>query len=469
MNKEKEQKLRELFEKRRNNKTITKKSDKLTLDQRVRYVEENLNKMDWKKADVPFQANKQITDLKKYLVNTKNHVSHVSVDVDATCSGLQHYALIKRDVTTSYSVNVADTPVPQDIYNDIAKVMMRIFREIDKGTCTNQNVLNFINKEYEGISKREEKLKEVKRWLKLGVTRKDTKRIVMTLTYGLQDDGIRKYSQEAIKNHGIESFDGNAGTAKNLFFVVIKEALKEGSKAAVEAQEFLTKIAAHRARINKICQWTLSDGFTAYRSKTQSVLSENIKVKYNTLKKEEDDTGKKYFKVVSSETDFKEQLPKYLEGSEIDLYINNARMKSGIAPDFVHSMDACLLRMAIRIAHNKYNVKSFKAVHDSLGVLPADVDKLQLAIREATVQMYGGKDTNILRDWAIEVVLDKQRKDFIDLPLSEKLELWEEVKSTVNNEVEESGANEKMLISDYDIALGNFDVQEVMTSKYYFS
>ncbi|WP_455915107.1 DNA-directed RNA polymerase [Pantoea agglomerans] len=53
--------------------------------------------------------------------------------------------------------------------------------------------------------------------------------------------------------------------------------------------------------------------------------------------------------------------------SEDDKDINAAKQSSGVAPNYVHSMDACHLRMTVNLANEKYGIKAFSLVHDSFG------------------------------------------------------------------------------------------------------
>lgn len=56
--------------------------------------------------------------------------------------------------------------------------------------------------------------------------------------------------------------------------------------------------------------------------------------------------------------------------------IDARKQESGIAPNVIHSMDACHLRMTVNHAHDAYGIESFALIHDSFGTIPADAGSL---------------------------------------------------------------------------------------------
>jgi DNA-directed RNA polymerase len=87
------------------------------------------------------------------------------------------------------------------------------------------------------------------------------------------------------------------------------------------------------------------------------------------------------------------QLTYYEETNKLD----PKDMALAIAPNFVHSMDACLLRMAVMKGVDR-GLKDFGMVHDSFGVHAADMAMfLRDCIKPAFVEMYTG---DVLRDFA---------------------------------------------------------------------
>ena len=63
-------------------------------------------------------------------------------------------------------------------------------------------------------------------------------------------------------------------------------------------------------------------------------------------------------------------------------------MSLAVAPNFVHSMDACHLRMSI-IRGEKLGLRHFGMVHDSFGVHAADMATfLEQCVKPAFIEMY---------------------------------------------------------------------------------
>jgi DNA-directed RNA polymerase, mitochondrial len=61
---------------------------------------------------------------------------------------------------------------------------------------------------------------------------------------------------------------------------------------------------------------------------------------------------------------------------------------SGVAPNFVHSMDAYHLRMVVNRMVDEGVTTSFAMIHDSFGVHAGDVDELHHVIRDEFINLY---------------------------------------------------------------------------------
>ncbi len=68
--------------------------------------------------------------------------------------------------------------------------------------------------------------------------------------------------------------------------------------------------------------------------------------------------------------------------------INPSRQVNGIAPNFVHSLDACHLMKTIVQAKDKYGIESFSVVHDSFGTHACDIERLGIILRETFTEIY---------------------------------------------------------------------------------
>ena len=95
--------------------------------------------------------------------------------------------------------------------------------------------------------------------------------------------------------------------------------------------------------------------------------------------------------------------------------INPNKQASGVAPNFVHSMDASHLRMTVNHAKNKYSVTAFSLVHDSFGTCAADAEYLFISIREAFVDMY--KNNDVIQDFYYQFESQLHESQLEDMPM----------------------------------------------------
>jgi DNA-directed RNA polymerase len=73
--------------------------------------------------------------------------------------------------------------------------------------------------------------------------------------------------------------------------------------------------------------------------------------------------------------------------AEPGLEVDKRAQQQGIAPNWVHSMDACALRMFVNIAtHN--GLRDFALVHDSYGAPAAKVELMVACLKEAFISLY---------------------------------------------------------------------------------
>jgi DNA-directed RNA polymerase len=68
--------------------------------------------------------------------------------------------------------------------------------------------------------------------------------------------------------------------------------------------------------------------------------------------------------------------------------VDSRKHSSSIAPNYVHSMDACHLMMVVNRLFEEGITESFAMIHDSFGVHAADVDEMHYAIRDEFIKLY---------------------------------------------------------------------------------
>ena len=98
------------------------------------------------------------------------------MEIEVTAEEIaQHYSAMLRDAVGAESTNLrANIPKPNDIYGDVANVVIRMLREYpDDPRAT--------------------------KWLSIGIDRKCAKRPVMTLPYGATQQSARQYILEYVQ------------------------------------------------------------------------------------------------------------------------------------------------------------------------------------------------------------------------------------------------------------------------------
>ena len=115
--------------------------------------------------------------------------------------------------------------------------------------------------------------------------------------------------------------------------------------------------------------------------------------------------------------------------------LDAARMRSSVAPNFVHSMDAAHLQLTISTCLNHIDLEqvepmSFAMVHDSFGVHAADMPLFGQLLRKAFHWMYDEHD--VLADFLnsnLPIIDDELQPDLPQSPAMGDLNLDEVLSS----------------------------------------
>lgn len=322
----------------------------------------------WTGADAPFAFLAFCFEFVKVLDGGWGTLSSLPVALDGSCNGLQHYSAALRDPVGGTAVNLTPGDKPRDIYATVAERVLDRLRLL-KDTSGPEGEF-------------------ARRWLDFGVDRKTTKRSVMTLPYGCSIYSVREFVEDAMKEKlaagKVNPFVSLAadGTRKDGLFEASKflqkpvwEAIGDTVVAARQGMDWLQAVAKYAARTEVPIYWTTPDGFPVQQAYPQ-MAERRIETRFH---------GKILRPVIN------EALDK----------LDRNRQRNGIAPNWVHSMDGCALRMFLRIAKAN-GVSSFALVHDSYGAPAADIQTVAWALREAFFKLYDGH--NVMQDFADEVL-----------------------------------------------------------------
>lgn len=364
--------------------------DKVSLDDRVKWVEKNstaiinsakdpLGVTWWADADKPWQFLAfcfEWREMKRCEAARTAFVSHLPVDMDGTCNGLQHFSAMLRDEVGGEAVNLTASGAPQDIY---------------------QRVANRVND-----ALMESSAPSAGAWLAFGIDRKITKRSVMIMPYGGTMHSCMDYVKLAVAEK--ESKTGRkAPTGKMalvMLSVLVWQAIGEEVTKSREAMRWLRKVAVLMTAKKLPVTWTTPAGFRAMQLYPKMEM-----YRVNT----------------------------FLEGQTIKMALIEATTEidrdaqyTGISPNFVHSMDGSALMVTVNHCRAR-GITAFHMVHDSYGTHAADTGVMGELLRGAFYQMY--KDHDPLAELRDAVLLDYPGEDVPPVPLKGSLDLSQVLKS----------------------------------------
>lgn len=350
--------------------------DKVSFAGCIAWVEENkgnildtaaqpLDMVDWwGNLDAPFEFLAWCFEYERLQKHLKDHDGHakgfitgIPIAFDGTCSGLQHFSAILRDPIGAKEVNLAPGDKPNDIYQTVADKVNIVLRQ-DAQTGTGDTT--------------DEKTQQVRYgtktlaqgWLSFGVTRKVTKRPVMTLAYGAKQFGFRdQILEDTIVSHigeGLFTSD-NANQYAGYMAKLIWDAVQTTVIKAVQGMEWLQKVARMVTKNGEVIQWTTPMGF---------IVQQPYMV----------------YQVKTFKMRFLHIIKRFYD-AEMTGTVDRRKQSQAIAPNFIHSMDASHLQLTVNRAAAA-QISNFAMIHDSYGTSLAKAGLLFRLIRECFIEMY---------------------------------------------------------------------------------
>lgn len=403
--------------------------DKVTFEERIKWVEDNHDNimtaakapMDsiewWGKLDSPFCFLAFCFEYAGVMHHGLSYNCSLPIAFDGSCSGIQHFSAMLRDHIGGHAVNLTPSGKVQDIYRIVSDRIEEELKVLLVNGTDNEMVTHEDKKTGEITERLKLGTRELARqWLTYGMSRKVTKRSVMTLAYGSKEYGFADQVYEDIVMPAIDSGSGAMFTepsqASRFMAKMIWEAVSVTVVAAVDAMKWLqgaAKLLAAEVKdkktgeILKPClpvHWVTPDGFPVwqeYRKKDTTRLNLMFLGSFNLQ-------------------------PTVNRGTKKEL--DKHKQESGISPNFVHSQDGSHLRKTVVHTHRKYGVMSFAVIHDSFGTIPADAEYLFRGVRETMVETY--RDNDVLLDFyeQFECQLHESQRDKLpELPKKGKLNI----------------------------------------------
>ncbi len=314
----------------------------------------------WTTAEKPWQALAFCIEWAGYRREGFGYESNLPVQMDGTCNGLQNFSAILRDEVGGAAVNLIPGDKPSDIYAKVAELVSKLV-------------------EQDAMSDDPEVAAIALGWLGK-VNRKVCKRPVMTLAYGAREYGFKQQVFEDTvipwKASG-EAFPwvGSGWKAAEYMGKLIWTCTGQVVVAARAAMDWLQEASRAASKAGIPVNWRTPCGLMvsqAYR------VTEGRDIRMT-------------FDKVSIRLKLAEDKEK----------IDGRRQASGIAPNWVHSLDAAHL-MRTTVASHESGIRSFSMIHDSYGTHAGNAQVLATSLREQFVAMYSERD--VLKDFAEDVL-----------------------------------------------------------------
>lgn len=337
--------------------------DKDTYSGRVDWIEERrerilrcadspLDEDLWVEADKPWQF---LAFCKEYSEavhsgSPTKYRSALPVGLDGSCNGLQNFSAMLRDSVGGSAVNLIRGDLPADIYQTVADVVVRKLHSSDSEYAI--------------------------QWLDFGVTRKCTKKPVMTLPYGSTKQTCRESIEDYIMDRKDECpWPDHVQVFKASLFLsdLVWDAIGEVVIAARSAMDWLQKASRIVSKAQKPLKWTTPTGFVVWQANKAFTLRK-VNCQLMGL----------------TQLRLKDELPR----------LCSRRQANGVSPNFVHSMDSSHLVLTTLHA-GASGIRDFAMIHDDFGTHAARVEDLHKSIRVSFVDMY--KQHDVLQKFKDEV------------------------------------------------------------------
>jgi len=317
-------------------------------DDIVRVAENPLDNRWWRDADSPLQFLSWCFEYADWKRDPQNFRSHLPVSMDGSCNGLQNLSALLRDEVGGRATNLIPNEKMEDIYRLVAEAA----------------TVRMQGERYEDEVK--ERCRQA--WLAFGIGRGAVKRSVMTTPYGVTKRSAIDYVVEDILKKGL----GPPSLDKTEWYIAAAVLMDSAWPAigdivvkGVQAMSWLKKGAGIVLRnrdmaAEPIISWVSPSGFPAaqayFEEKVHRInthIAGGVKIR------------------IHSETD----VP------DLDAHAN------GMAPNFVHSLDAAHLHLTAAAAWDA-GINALAMIHDDYGTHAADSQKLYEVLRDQFVRMY---------------------------------------------------------------------------------
>lgn len=366
--------------------------DKLSFDERAQWVIEHTDEIVasaldplshrgsfWTKTEeAPWRFLAFCFEWAGYITSGQSpaYVSHIPVAFDGSCNGLQNYSMMLRDEVGGAATNLVPSEKPSDIYTQVALALEKI---VARDAPTRPEAAMWVGK----------------------VVRKVAKPPTMTMPYGAGQFGYRQQIIDALRkieaDTGKRHLDGPVDdfTAAGYLAGIMREALAGVVVKAAQAMDWLQEASRIASEDGLPIRWESPAGLPVVQ---------DYRVKL----------GERIDAVISGA---RIQLMLSVEGEDLD----KRRQAQGIAPNFVHSLDAAHMMETVCLGLG-HGINAFAMVHDSYAAHAGHADTLNVLLRESFVAMYREDVLGKFRDALVKQLPPKLASRIPALPLLGTLE-----------------------------------------------
>ena len=441
------------------------KVSKEPFDVRVKWVEDNLALIsrvandprgcpdDWVGADKPFsfvQACREYVDALGYPGGPEAYPSSIVTDVDGSNSGIQHYSAALRARDEGALVSLVPLDKPNDLYKAVSKAVEAIVDQEAQEypwdvARARSSVVEAVTVARENKEDTDHQCHRFLRsllatlWKDHGVGRAVVKRNVMTYAYSAGPFGFRdqlltdlmeplaiKVIEGGLSEHPFGEDDGKA--AATYLAKLVYEAVVKTLASAARGMEYMRKVAALLAHEKKGVWWETLDGFRVHQCYREPTTKEvNLTLYNRTIPVWE--RAPVNDRVFDGDKVLRRYTASVIMGTKKEVVKHTQR--SAIAPNGIHSSDACHLRMAVLDAREK-GITDVLLIHDSFGCHAANLGDFADSIRFTMASMYTQWSLfESIRDEALMVLSEKGAAKVPDLPPMGDLDLLEDLPNAI--------------------------------------
>lgn len=353
--------------------------DKLPFNERVERGKELIN-ANYKEADEPYQFLSHQIELQKH-TQDPSYRPNVRIHLDACNSGSQFTSAITGDLAGCKATNVIPSIKPdgkqdrQDAYILVANKSIELAQSMfdQSDDKDEKNTIGFLQSLLEDDG------------------RKICKVPVMVSNYGGTSGGRSEILWHMLRELEVDRKWITKRVA-SLFSRIIGDSIVGVLNGGKAFESYIHKMNNVIAKHNEPITWKTSDGFHVVHSKNKELKPKIVRCLIPGARRSSTITKKSYSKNLSC-----------------------VKMKSAISPNYIHSLDAELLR-TVALRMKSIGVMDTDWIHDSFGAHPNHIDKLLEITKEVFLKLMENKPLELLdSQLRSQVPNDKKSQKELDL------------------------------------------------------